>query len=534
MNYLAKQTFDERRDLRSLAIYRLFLSLTLLSVFRFIQFDYMGQDSPVFFNVSFSLSVVYAAIAVIFLLIIAFEYQMKVSSHTMVQLLTDVLMLTLIIHVSGSLKAQLGSLIIVVVMVGGALLSGWRAVFIATFALLATLLEAVYTSSVSGSAVEYDRVIALGIAFFVAASLVQVLGNRLRVTQQVADIHADSANKMATLNSYIIERLKTGVMVVDNHNVIYLANESAQRMIGATKSIKNQLLSQHLPDCFAQLSKWRQNKKDADIHAFRPQPDLGEILPQMLALKDGDTLIFLDDISELTQQAHQMKLASLGRMAASIAHEIRNPLGAISHAAQLLNETDLAQQKEKKLLDIVNRQSDRINGIINSVLQLGQRKKLEQTTFLLSPWVESFVKEFRRDQGASKQNFLLDIALLSPIEVTVVEEQLRQIMVNLCNNAWHYSVSSATDSEPQVIVRVATEKGETVIDVLDNGPGVSETALPQLFEPFHSERSGGTGLGLFLASEMARANGLRLNYIIQHGHKGFFRVTFNTKLKGKR
>ena len=171
-------------------------------------------------------------------------------------------------------------------------------------------------------------------------------------------------------------------------------------------------------------------------------------------------------------------------------------------------------------MKVGQRQSDRVNGIIDNVLQLSRRKILNKTTFLLSLWLDNFVEEFRKNEDIPESAMLLTtIAPLS--QVRVDQEQLRQIMVNLCSNAWHYSEPSiAASKAPQVLVRMGKENDEIVIDVLDNGAGVSETALPQLFEPFYSERTGGIGLGLFLAREMAQANGLRLNYIAKQGNKG--------------
>ncbi len=513
---------DGRYDLLRLAFYRLFISLALFST---VQFDlpphFLADSHP---DLYVKASRLYVVVAVV-LLIISVKGWGEFNLQTLIQLTFDAVMITLITHASGGFQTGLGTLLLVVVIAAGALLSGWQVLLIAAIATFMVLMETVYDGVPSGG---YRQVVILGATFFITAVMAQILGKRLKATQQIANRHASSANRLTILNSHIISRLQIGVIVVNKNNVIYLTNQFAQKLLGITGDINGGLLHTHAPDLVDQLEQWRQDES-VTLNTFRLQPASVDILPQMIALEGGDTLIFLNDMSELIQQAHQMKLASLGRMAASIAHEIRNPLSAISHAAQLLSERRIAEEKEQKLLDIINRHSDRIDDIIESVLQLGQRKQLAKTTFSLVSWMKSFIKEFRRDQGISDQYFLLEITSLSaPANVTLIEEQLRQIMVNLCSNAWHYSKISVNDREPQAIVRMTTENGQIVIDVLDSGPGVSETALPKLFEPFYSERSEGTGLGLFLAREMAQANGLILDYIVQRQqHEGFFRLAFS-------
>ena len=516
-------------ELTVLAVYRLFLSVALFCAFYFkLPPEFLGSsDAELFVNVSG----LYVLIAIILLVLTAKRWG-EFASQVTIQLIFDIVIITMIIHASGGLATGIGSLLVVVVVAGGALIPGSLAGFVAVSATGAVLLEAVYSQITGDGSIRYSHAGLLGATFFATALMAQVLGGRLRTTQKLAEHHADDANKLAMLNKHIIERLQVGVMIVDKENIVYSTNQSAQVLLGVTESINGELLYIQVPELFGQLGLWRQGRVDA-IHEFQPQPGFAEILPQMIKLEAGDTLIFLNDTSELTQQAQQMKLASLGRMAASIAHEVRNPLGAINHAAELLDEAKVIDEKDKKLLDIIQRQSDRVNGIIDNVLQLSRRKILNKTTFLLSLWLDNFVEEFRKNEDIPESAMLLTtIAPLS--QVRVDQEQLRQIMVNLCSNAWHYSEPSiAASKTPQVLVRMGKENDEIVIDILDNGAGVSETALPQLFEPFYSERTGGIGLGLFLAREMAQANGLRLNYIAKQGNKGFFRVTFNSELQVK-
>lgn len=514
------------RELAAFSIYRLIIAAALfLAFFYHISPDFLGKLSPVTYQ---NVSQLYLVLALIFLISTlqkkgAFEFQATL------QFIADIVILTLVLHVSGGLSTGLGILLVVVVVTGGALVPGRLALFIAAVAAMSILIEVTYSKVINGEIIEYSQAGMLGATFFITALLAQALSKK---TEQMQEQHAGDVSKLSRLNQLIIERLHVGVMIVDKDNSVYSTNKSAQVLLGVTDAIIGEHVSDQLPELFGQLGSWRQGRTGA-VGEFKPQVGFAEILPQMISLEGGDTLIFLSDTNELTQQAQQMKLASLGHMAASIAHEVRNPLGAISHAAELLSEADVAE-KDQKLLTIIQRQSHRVNGIIDAVLQLGRRKILNKSTFMLSPWLEQFIEEFKQNEGIHVGVLRLELASALS-QVRVDQEQLRQITVNLCTNAYSYSKSDTSDDGmPQVLVRMRNTNNEVMIEVLDNGPGVSETALPKLFEPFQSERTGGIGLGLFLAREMALANGIRLDYITtddQYG--GYFRMTFNSELKGK-
>lgn len=517
--------YNAWRELKIVAFYRLFLSVILFTTFYFkLPPDFLGSSNP---GLYLTVSVLYIYIAII-LLVSTVKQWGKFARQVTLHLLIDIVIITLIIRASAGLNTGMGSLLVVTVVAGGALIPGRLAGFIAAIATLTVLLEALYSQTVGDGLIKYSHAGLLGATFFATALMAQVFGQRLREAQMLADQHAYDANKLSMLNKHIIERLQLGVMVVDNENIIYSTNKSAQKLLGIGDRINGESLSVKVPTLLDKLNTWRQDDEMGG-YLLQSQPGGVEVSSQMIKLEGGDTLIFLSDITELRQQAQRMKLASLGGMAANIAHEIRNPLSAISHAAELLNESKTSNDTDIKLLDIIQRQSERVNGIIETVLQLSRHRNVEKTSFKLSDWLSVFIEEFKQQEGICSDELLLEYER-SLLNVTVDKEQLRQILVNLCNNAWHYSIIS--EMSPQVLIRAAQVNNEVVIDVLDSGPGVSESILPRLFEPFHSERKGGTGLGLFLAREMAQANNLRLTYIIIQGAKGFFRLAFKSELQG--
>ena len=491
--------------------------------------EFLGSTHPDIFKWT---SEVYAVLALLLLASSnhrwgSFEGQVKI------QLLVDIVIITILIHSSGGLQTGLGALLVVTVALGGILMPGRMASFFAAVATLAIFVQAGYGHILGNEAMLHSQLGTLGAMFFATALLAQMLGGRVRATQAIADKHAVAARQLVILNQHIIDRLEIGVMVVNENGEIYSTNQAARKMLAVSETINGTALTKQVPVLAGQLAHWRAGRPGS-VHEFQPKPNLAEIMPQIVNLDGGDALIFLNDMSVMTQQAQQMKLASLGQMAASIAHEVRNPLGAISHAAELLTEADNIKGGDYKLLNIIQRQSERVNGIIDTILQLSRRKQINQQTFVLAAWLEQFQDEFCQNEQIPPESILFKRAV--PLaKVRMDPEQLRQVLWNLCRNAWHFSVEpGARDINPRITIRMDATDSEIYVEVVDNGPGVSESALPQLFEPFHSERTGGIGLGLYLSREMCRANGARLGYIAPaaSGLGASFRITFNLATNG--
>ena len=233
----------------------------------------------------------------------------------------------------------------------------------------------------------------------------------------------------------------------------------------------------------------------------------------LLGLKrSSGALIFLRDHRELTRQAQEMKLASLGRLTASIAHNIRNPLSAVTHASQLLAEAPMLGEEERHLLATVQRNALRIEETVSSVLELSRRHRPQPQWLALNQWLV----EFRDEYCASHRRARTALRLQLPRErltIAVDPRHLSQILRNLCDNAFTHGQRATAPA--RVMLRAAcVAHGESVsISVLDDGPGVPEEHVRVLFDPFFTTSSSGTGLGLYAARELAEANGLRLEYI---------------------
>jgi two-component system sensor histidine kinase PilS (NtrC family) len=239
-------------------------------------------------------------------------------------------------------------------------------------------------------------------------------------------------------------------------------------------------------------------------------------------------LVFIDDMSRVTQQAQQMKLASLGRLTAGIAHEIRNPLGAISHASQLMNESPNLDEGDRKMLDIIERHSRRVNGIIENVLDLSRRRTADTDLIDVDKWLSAFRDDYLQTQSNEHQKsdeILLRTERNLPLARFDVS-QIEQVMVNLCDNGLRYSKQATGERRIELYAGVTADGERAYVDVRDFGPGIAPEHRVSVFEPFFTTDKSGTGLGLYLARELCEANQAHLSLVDDNQPGCCFRITF--------
>jgi len=235
-------------------------------------------------------------------------------------------------------------------------------------------------------------------------------------------------------------------------------------------------------------------------------------------------LIFLEDSSLIAEKVQQTKLAALGRLSASIAHEIRNPVGALSHAGQLLEESPQAGDYEQRLLDIISTNSKRVSEIVDNVMRLSRREPPNPQSITLIKWIREFSAEFAATVEIPHDRF--EIIDVDEIEVQMDPGHLRQICWNLCENAVHYA--DPVGHEQVITLRCGRLPGNRrpFLEVADRGPGIPDEMREQLFEPFATGRIGGTGLGLFISRELSECNRATLIYEARNGGGSLFRLVF--------
>ncbi|WPC04401.1 ATP-binding protein [Pseudomonas benzenivorans] len=440
--------------------------------------------------------------------------------------LVDVILLSGLFYAAGGTPSGIGTLLIVAVAIANIMLRGRIGLLIAAVAAIGLIYLTFYLSlSRPAAAAQYVQVGALGALCFAAALFVQGITKRLHASESLAEQRAADVASLEALNALILQRMRTGILVLDDQHRVLLANQGALTLLGC-EALAGKILDPHCPELVKRLQHWQDNPtlRPANLQALVDGPVLQ---PSFIPLQRGEqreTLVFLDDISQIAQQAQQLKLASLGRLTAGIAHEIRNPLGAISHAAQLLQESEDLQGPDQRLAQIIQDHSRRMNLVIENVLQLSRRRQAEPQLLDLKYWLHRFASEFR--SSASPDKTLHVETQAGTIQTRMDPHQLTQVLTNLVQNGLRYSARQ--HRQGQVWLKLFRDPASElpVLEVLDDGAGVPAEQLHHIFEPFYTTENKGTGLGLYISRELCESNQARLDYKSREGGGSCFRITF--------
>jgi two-component system sensor histidine kinase PilS (NtrC family) len=440
--------------------------------------------------------------------------------------MTDTLMLAALFYAGGGAPSGIGNLIVASVAISNVLLRKRTGLLIAALSAIGIIYLTFYISYHKPAAANhFVQAGSLGALCFAAAMLVQALARRLQASEDIAERRAADVDNLEELNALILQRMRTGILVLDSTREVLLANQSALTLLGHAH-LQGEIIDSYSPQLVERLRQWLINPSLAPRSITTST--IGPVLrPGFIALARGShrhTLVFLEDLSQISQQAQQLKLAALGRLTAGIAHEIRNPLGAISHAAQLLLESEELAGPDRRLSQIIQDQSRRMNLVIENVLQLSRRRQTEPHLLDLKQWLEHYVDDLRNGLPAG-QSVNLEISS-GTLTTRMDAEQLQQVMNNLVQNGLRYS--GQMHARAQIWLRLfhAPETELPSLEVLDDGPGVAEEHLTKVFEPFFTTESKGTGLGLYLSRELCESNQASLNYRPREGGGSCMRITF--------
>lgn len=522
------QTFlEEQQNAQRAAVFRVYNYYRVLIAFLFLFLfldpnlnKFVGAVNPDLFRNTIIAYLAVNIVVGIATLFVSIETLSK-TAPALIIIIGDIIGLTLLMSASGGVSSGLGNFLFFTLAFAGGLIHGRVSTVLPAIAFILTLYDEFYLFFLDVNELQsFFQAGLLGIVYFVTNILFQTLSNQLR-TRQI------EVYTLEQMNQLVIEGMRTGVVVLTSENNARLMNNAAERFL-ALPDQDIAAVRAKLPQEFLDVvSAWKQDPEQRESIFTAEQSGI-ELLATISELPsptpDVETLVFLEDNSEIQRQAQQLKLASLGRLSASIAHEIRNPLGAISHAAQLLQESPDLSKGDQRLCDIVQDHSIRMNDVIENVLQMSRRRTPERVKLKLDKWLEDFVIQFK---AGNSSNTNIEISITIPDrEVLVDPSHLSQILSNLCQNGLRYSEKKT--GEAKIIISDGTDKllNGYYIEVIDFGTGVEQENLDKLFEPFYTTETTGTGLGLYLSRELCTANNARLSYRQASTGGGSFRISF--------
>jgi two-component system sensor histidine kinase PilS (NtrC family) len=440
-------------------------------------------------------------------------------------LLVDVLFLSLMSFIYGGVGGGLGLLLVFASAMAAVLLPLRVALLVASIASLSIIGAALWRFAIGIGAAE--SLITAGL-FGVTAMASALMANRLaywaRDFRLTAERRGATLSELEQVNELIIRRMRAGVLAVDASNMIRVMNESAWFLMGSP-SVRECSLRSISPRLEQALADWR-DMPDVEPRPVVLEPSQAQVLPSYVNLPgEGGlgALIFLNDNNVVARRAVELSVNSLAKLSGSIAHEIRNPLAALNHAAQLLEESPQIRLTEMRLINIIRNHARRMNGIVENILQLSRREQSRPELLPLHTLLPEFAHEFQ----SSQVNRALSFEAAIPAEETYVlydKSQLTQCLWKLLDNAVDHA--SRDQSTPRVRLALTRDEdaGFCIITVADNGPGISEAQLGKIFEPFYTTRREGSGLGLYIARQLCEANQAELTVDSKPGEGAFFHI----------
>lgn len=509
---------DDWRLLQSLGLYRLLMVTVLVTL---QESDAIAQlFTQVLSGLFYGACRGYALLALPLVLMTAYR-RPGLTAQVIINFVVDTAAIAILVYASGGVSAGLGMLLVPSVVGTGLLLSmrlGLLAAAVGTLAMFGQEIARQFPFLYSPS--DFTATGILGVMFFVTATTAGAIARRARVSEALAKQVGSEFADLSRLNEVVLDTMQTGVVVVDVDDHISALNPAATRLLEASSGSS---LAEVAPGVAAALGRWRQGSASQEPPIAAARVGGAELLVRFRRLgaaSNAAVLLLLEDASRIRDQAQHIKLVALGRLSASIAHEVRNPLSAISHAAQLLAESPALGTADHRLIDIVQRHSARINTIVKDVLDLSRGAARPQI-FLLQPWLEQALAQYRESHPERQASLFCTPTLWARFD----PHQLQQVLFNLLDNAWLHGQRQAQPPKVHVSARALYQQGGA-LEVSDDGPGVPLDAVEQLFEPFFTTATQGTGLGLYLARELCTYNQAKLTY--HRGDEGgaMFRITF--------
>lgn len=448
--------------------------------------------------------------------------------------LVDIIAITLLADTSGGMISGLPALLVITVAASAVLISNRHlAMLVAAISVLAILLDTTWLilRDILNIGSLFPAGL-LGLLIFGVALMVQTIAQRLGRAEELARNRATDLYNLQRLNEQIVQHMQTGILLVNNEGLVRVMNTSAIRLLAPEARITEEK-EEHLEDYCNQLADQFKQWKLSGVHRAKPFTvvDGGrQVIANFQELQPSanqESLIFVEDYTPVTQYAQSLKLNSLGRLTASIAHEIRNPLGAISHAAQLLQESPNLVTSDNRMADIIQHNSDRVNDIVESVMQISRREPPKPEQLLLAAWFTDFVHEYLKNL-----NRPAEITIDCDYQELLVEfdpENLQRVATNLLDNALRHSKQQTGNEAARIHIDIDSTLDQYQINIIDYGTGVAVGDRAKLFEPFFTTVAEGSGMGLYLCKELCEINNADLDYRPTGKGESCFRVSINRR-----
>ncbi len=511
-------SIDLWRSLRYFNLYRLILAgffIVLASTHVDAQLLGAGNQKLFFIGSIFYAGTVLASFALFKLRWPRFTWQLAV------QVGSDIVSLSILSYASGGIQNSIGLLLLISLAAAGLISRGRITLFFAALATIATLIEhSVAVLYDDAPVTQYIQVGLLCVSYFAVAWLAHTLAKYAVDSQQLAQRRGRDLVSMSEANRLVMRDMQDGVLVVDEEGVIMQMNPSASSLLRHS-ALSGSSLAESFPLLYGQYAMW---KMSGTSNRNTLQLDVGvQARLRFVAVERNaahGAVIFLEDMQRVQAEAQQIKLAALGRLTANIAHEVRNPLSAISYASELLQE-EQPDARQQRLLQIILDNTRRINQIVEDVMQLNRRDRAQIEVLDLTVLLQNFADEFiQTEQLASG---VLTLTGLPAQKIQFDRGHLLQILWNLCGNGLRYG----NKAPGSLKLAIDTVNERVNLNVQDDGPGIAEQHQMRLFEPFFTTAEDGTGLGLYIAKELCAANGATLEYHVPAGKMGAcFRITF--------
>jgi two-component system sensor histidine kinase PilS (NtrC family) len=418
--------------------------------------------------------------------------------------MVDIVCLTLMMHLSGGARSGFAYMLLVALAGAGLVGQGRMTLFHAAVATLAVLIEQSWrVLTGEGESLDFFQAGVMSLGFFGTAMTARLLASRVIANEELARRQGEELAAQLHINQRVIRDMQDGVLVVDREGKVRQYNPQAASLFGVAGQ-ELARLSQFSSALQERFSIWCIAARECS-ELLRPAE--GQRLLRVRFLPPGErgnALLYIEDMAQVQAQAQQIKLAALGRLAANMAHEIRNPLASISHAAELLGE-EHRDDTHARLTRIVGDNAQRLDRIINDVLELGRRDRAAPEMIRLNDFCAVLLEELTLNTPEIQTVVVMQFE--ADLQVRFDRGHLHRVLSNLLTNALRYSSGKAGS------IRLAARRvvgGRVEVEVIDDGPGISEALRAQIFEPFFTTRASGTGLGLYIARELCEANGASL------------------------